>query len=1090
MLSVLSAAAPLAAPRFVAGAPYGHPSFVHTATLLPNGKVLLVGTGAINDKADVYDPATNTWAPTPNPNSAHLGHGAVLLGDLRVMVLDNGNTGEIYDVRSNTWTLAPGPASHRVDQMGCFLLPDGRLIQLGGSTAMGVTLANVSVFTPSTNAWSALMSMNAPRHGQATAMLADNRHILVAGGDDDVSSLVKAELYDLSTNTWTNLPDLNIAHSHAHALTLSTGDVLVFGGAGGGDLSTQLFHPATNTWSPGGNLMRESWYSSSVLLPNGKILSAASAKMSPISQLYDPASNTWSDGPSISSARVAATGTLLPTGRVLVAGGSPDGVLLYDSVDLYDLGPGSWSAGAPLTVGRASATTTPLPDGAALIAGGENAGGVLGTTLRVSAQGSVSTAAAMRGARKNHAAALLPDGRVFVAGGVDTAGTTLASAELYDPGTDSWVAGAPMFNARFGHTATALPNGRVLVVGGATTNCELYDARTDQWLVAAPLAPARSGHSAVLLPDGRVLVTGGGPLPAAVYDPNGNSWSAGASLSVSRTQHTATILLSGKVLLAGGGAASTELYDPTGNTSTLGPSLSVSRTGLGAVLLRSGKVLLSGGGPDLSPTAELYDPIDGSMVAVGSGASARRFQSVLALADGRVFIAGGQITGGFATTVEVYDEGQGALPAFIPTLTGVTSTGTNTLNLTGTLFRGALQAAPASAMGNLANLPLFSFSTADGPTQLALTTSFSPTTATVELPASTVPGWRRVRVIVNGISSNDQLWLQGAPGAACTGDGGCATGQCRTGLCCDPACGAGPCSTWCAAPQTNPPARLVISTPARTFTTGTCAGLANAVTLELQDSVGRPTNAGTGGQAFTVSSSSSGTVGWFSDSSCTATVAGGMYVIAAGTRSISVYYRDSVAGMPIFTVSNGAGLTNPPPQMETVLPPAALHFVLSGISSPRNVGDVSDLTVAVDDDAGSRATGYLGTVVFSSSDPAAELPGQYAFTAGDNGQHVFAASVRFHTAGTQSVTATDTVVGNMVGTLSSIVVQQLTDAGCDGGTCAAPDGGSADGGCSDGGTCSAPPANLTAGCGCQTGAPLIALCALLGLRVLKLRRRV
>jgi hypothetical protein len=1078
---LLVAAGAVAAPRFVAGAPYGHPSFLHTATLLPNGKVLLVGTGTTHNTAELYDPAANTWTPTPNPNITHSGMGAVLLGDLRVMVLDSANANELYDVRNNTWSLAPNLASHSVDQMGCFLLPDGRLIQLGGATTTPVALPNVSVFNPSTNLWSALMSMSTGRYGQATAMLADNRHILVAGGDSGTAPLVKAELYDLSTNTWTNLPDLNIGHSHAHAITLGTGDVLVFGGAGS-DHSTQLFHPATNTWAPGGNLTRESTHSASVLLPNGKILSAAGDSTSPISQLYDPATNTWSDGPSISSTRTAGTGTLLPTGRVMVAGGSPDGTLLYDSVDLYDLGPGAWSPGTSLAVARASASTTPLPSGGALIAGGENAGGVLGSTLRLSPQGSVSAAAPMRGARKNHAAALLPDGRVVVAGGVDTSGTTLASAELYDPSTDTWVAATPLGNARFGHTATALPNGRVLVVGGATTYCELYDARTDQWLPAAPLAPARSGHRAVLLPNGRVLVTGGGPLPAAVYDPSVDSWSAGASLNVSRAQHSATVLLSGKVLLAGGGTASTELYDPVGNTSAPGPNLSVARTGLGAALLRSGKVLVSGGGPDLSATAELYDPIDGSMVAVSSGASARSSQSVVALADGRVLIAGGQITGGFATTVEIYDEGQGALPAFIPTLSGVTSAGTITLNLTGTLFRGAVQGAPASAIGNLANLPLFSLSSPDGPTQLGLTTSFSPTTATIELPGSSVPGWQRVRVIVNGISSNDQLWLQGAPGAACIGDAGCATGLCTAGLCCDPACGAGPCAAWCAAPQTLRPDRLVITMPARTLTTGTCPGPGNAISVQLQDSTGTSTPAGAGGLAFTISSSSSGQVGWFTDASCGAVSSGGMFTIAAGTRSIDIYYRDSAAGSPTLTVSNAAGLINPPPQIETVLPPATLHFVLSGVASPIRVGDVSDLTVVVADDGGTRATGYLGTLVFSSSDTVAELPAPYSFTAGDNGQHVFSASVRFHTAGTQSVTATDTVIGNLTGSLSPIVVQQLPDAGCDGGACAAPDAGCG------GDSCSSPPARLTVGCGCQMGAPESVLCALLALLMLGRQR--
>ena len=59
-------------------------------------------------------------------------------------------------------------------------------------------------------------------------------------------------------------------------------------------------------------------------------------------------------------------------------------------------------------------------------------------------------------------------------------------------------------------------------------------------------------------------------------------------------------------------------------------------------------------------------------------------------------------------------------------------------------------------------------------------------------------------------------------------------------------------------------------------------------------------------------------------------------------------------------------------------------------------------------------TGYTGTVHFTSSDGSAVLPANYTFTAGDAGTHVF--SVTLKTAGTQSITATDTVTGSITGT--------------------------------------------------------------------------
>jgi hypothetical protein len=66
------------------------------------------------------------------------------------------------------------------------------------------------------------------------------------------------------------------------------------------------------------------------------------------------------------------------------------------------------------------------------------------------------------------------------------------------------------------------------------------------------------------------------------------------------------------------------------------------------------------------------------------------------------------------------------------------------------------------------------------------------------------------------------------------------------------------------------------------------------------------------------------------------------------------------------------------------------------------------------------ATGYTGTVAFSSSDTAAALPANYTFTAADNGVHTFSATLI--TAGTQSLTATDTATSSLTGTQSGITV--------------------------------------------------------------------
>jgi hypothetical protein len=84
------------------------------------------------------------------------------------------------------------------------------------------------------------------------------------------------------------------------------------------------------------------------------------------------------------------------------------------------------------------------------------------------------------------------------------------------------------------------------------------------------------------------------------------------------------------------------------------------------------------------------------------------------------------------------------------------------------------------------------------------------------------------------------------------------------------------------------------------------------------------------------------------------------------------------------------------------------------------VGSPATVTVTAKDAYGNVATGYTGTVRFTSTDPAALLPAPTAFTSGNHGVRTFA--VTFRTAGSRTVTATDTVTSSLTGTSGSVTV--------------------------------------------------------------------
>jgi N-acetylneuraminic acid mutarotase len=345
--------------------------------------------------------------------------------------------------------------------------------------------------------------------------------------------------------TW--MPARSMASSrYLHSATrLADGRVLVAGGHGGSSgllASAELYDPTTHTWSSAGSMASTRYFHSATLLANGRVLVAGGISSSPIltsAELYDPATNTWSRAGSMVSTHLRHTATLLADGRVLVVGGegSTTGPYLV-TAELYNPTTNTWSS-----------------------------------------------ARSMATARERHSATRLADGRVLVAGGVGWTGIAgappgpLASAELYDPTTNTWSSVASMTTGRGEHTETLFADGRVLVTGGGRTysggretsaplaSAEVYDPTTNRWSPAGSMSTVRGAHRATGLTDGRVLVVGGQSSAAVLasaelFDPATNTWSSAGSMAAVRYWHTTTALEGGQVLVAGYGS-SAELFVPS-----------------------------------------------------------------------------------------------------------------------------------------------------------------------------------------------------------------------------------------------------------------------------------------------------------------------------------------------------------------------------------------------------------------------------------------------------------------------------------------------------------------------------------------------
>jgi hypothetical protein len=227
----------------------------YTATLLKNGKVLVVGGVNFGDEpphgrltvAQLWDPSTSKFTTTGSLNEPRTDHTATLLDDGRVLVvggadlmdgIDNQASAEIYDPGtgrfSATGSMTQGRAYHTAT-----LLASGKVLIAGGYGGGTTPVSSAELYDPASGTFSATGSMSTPRD-RHTATLLPNGTVLIAGGVDDESrALTSAEIYDPGAGTFSPTGSLNEGRYGAAATPFSDPThpgshyVLIVGGTGG-----------------------------------------------------------------------------------------------------------------------------------------------------------------------------------------------------------------------------------------------------------------------------------------------------------------------------------------------------------------------------------------------------------------------------------------------------------------------------------------------------------------------------------------------------------------------------------------------------------------------------------------------------------------------------------------------------------------------------------------------------------------------------------------------------------------------------------------------------------------------------------------
>jgi galactose oxidase-like protein/Big-like domain-containing protein/Kelch motif protein len=333
---------------------------------------------------------------------------SVLLPNSKVLMWDGetfGATALVWDPATNTTDWVPAPAD--IFCSGTEQMADGRIVVVGGAVADHVGLPAANAFDWRTESWTVLANMAYPRWYPTATILQDGRLIVTSGETNGVGSdALTEDIYSPSTNSWSQLSSAPFPYSryYPHEFLLPDGRILAAATTEGAIVS-QVLDLNTPAWTAVGGTTALDGGSSAMYLPNkilkmghfanpdlGTAPSTATAYVLDMTQT----SPTWRQVSSMSFARTYHNSTLLPDGNVLVTGGG--------------------TTSAPADLGHA----------------------VLPAELWSPTTETWTTLASMNSPREYHSEALLlPDGRVLISGGGrfndDNEPTYQYSAEFFSP---------------------------------------------------------------------------------------------------------------------------------------------------------------------------------------------------------------------------------------------------------------------------------------------------------------------------------------------------------------------------------------------------------------------------------------------------------------------------------------------------------------------------------------------------------------------------------------------------------------------------------------------------------------------------------